>query len=298
MYIGLNRPPMDDLIRVKYHESETVATPDELKHNLVRGALQRTGFDRMIEITSQADVPDGTGMGSSASYLVGLLNALHVLKESNISRKQLAEMAFDIATKDLGLPDGKQDFYAAAMGNFSVLEIGKDGTTQASLGNVSHEAQRIFENNSLLFYTGVRRSSSELLKEQQTKLKDNEAQALALKHEIKRIGREVLASFEKGDLDAFGRLMDEHWRVKRDMSQKMSNSAFDELYDNVKKAGALGGKILGAGGGGFFLVYAQPDAQKNVRAEFEKVGMREMPFKVDAGGTHVIINHSRERNTI
>jgi D-glycero-alpha-D-manno-heptose-7-phosphate kinase len=298
MYIGLNRPPMDDLIRVKYHESETVASPDELRHNLVRGALKRTGFDKMIEITSQADVPDGTGMGSSASYLVGLLNALHVLKELNTSRKQLAEMAFEIATKDLGLPDGKQDFYAAAMGNFSVLEIESDGTTRASLGHVTSDTQRDFENNCLLFYTGVRRSSSELLKEQQTKLKDNETKALALKHEIKRIGRAVLAAFESGDLETFGRLMDEHWRVKRDMSQKMSNSAFDDVYEKVKQAGALGGKILGAGGGGFFLVYAQPDAQKKVRAEFESVGMREMPFKVDAGGTHVIINHSRERNTI
>lgn len=151
MYIGVNRPPIDDLIRVKYHESEMVDRLDNLVHNLARGALTRTGFNKMIEITSKADVPDGTGMGSSASYLVGLLTALYALKDVNRSRRQLAEEAFNIATVDLGLPDGKQDFYATALGNFSVLRIAKSGKVAVEIADVLPETQRRFEEQSLLF---------------------------------------------------------------------------------------------------------------------------------------------------
>src|SRR3989338_10797626 len=127
MYLGLLRPPIDDLIRIKYRQSEEVARLADLTHNLARAPLQRTGIGKMIEISSLAEVPDGTGLGSSGSYLVGLLNALHALKGENVSRRQLAEEAFEIATEDLGLPDGKQDFYLASFGNFCVLDIAQTG---------------------------------------------------------------------------------------------------------------------------------------------------------------------------
>ncbi|OGH69729.1 MAG: hypothetical protein A2754_03615 [Candidatus Magasanikbacteria bacterium RIFCSPHIGHO2_01_FULL_47_8] len=298
MYIGLNRPPADDLIRLKYRDSEEVEKIADLKHNIARAALQRTGVAKMVEISSMADVSDGTGLGSSASYLVGLLNALHILKGENISRRQLAEEAFEIATEDLGLPDGKQDFYLAAFGNFCILDIAQDGSVMVSPAKVSRGTQQEFEKRTLLFYTGLRRSSVDILQEQQVKLKASDFDALTLKHEIKRIGQEILRSMEANDLDKFGRLMDEHWQVKRRMSQKMSNDSFDELYDKVKSVGVLGGKIVGAGGGGFFLVYCQDGSQTAVRKIFADYSMREIDYRVDAGGTQVILHRPRSLNTI
>ena len=298
MYLGVNRPPADDLIRVKYHDSETVAHIDELKHNSARAALQRTGLAKMIEISSMADVSDGTGLGSSASYLIGLLNALHTLKGENISRHQLAEEAFEIATEDLGLPDGKHDFYLAAFGNFCILDIATNGEVTVHPARVARSTQQEFENRTLLFYTGVRRSSVAILREQQVHLEAGEERTVSLKHEIKRIGKEILQAFETGNLDHFGELLDKHWQVKKGMSSKISNEIFDEIYAKVKKAGVIGGKILGAGGGGFFLVYCQDGAQTAVRRIFAEYGMREVNYRVESGGTQIVVNHPRGFNTI
>lgn len=293
MYIGVNRPPVDDLIRLKYRDSEEVATLEEVKHHLAKAALRRTGVDRMVEISSKADVSDGTGMGSSASYLVGLLHALHTVKGENISRRHLAEEAYEIATVDLKLPDGKQDFYLASFGNFCVLDIAKSGSVTVSNANISKKVTEEFERRTLLFYTGVRRSSTEILREQEKHLRANKADAVELKHEIKRIGRTILNVFESGRLDEFGALLDEHWELKRRMSAKMSTGAFDSLYERAKKAGALGGKIVGAGGGGFFMVFCKEGKQEAVRRVFQKEKMREVLFTVDSAGTQVLVNKPR-----
>lgn len=298
MYLGINRPPADDLIRLKYRESEEVERLSDVRHHIAQAALRRTGVDHQVEITSMADVSDGTGLGSSATYLVGLLNALHTLKGENVSRRQLAEEAFDIARNDLHLPDGVQDFYLASFGNFVVLDIDHSGSVDVKQARVSRATQERFEQTVLLFYTGVRRSSTELLQEQKSKLQEHEWDAVQRKHEIKRIGKEILANFESGDLDQFGRLMDEHWRVKKGMSKKMSSDAFDDLYEKIKKEGALGGKIVGAGGGGFFLVYAPREAQPGVRRLFHERSMREVAWRVDASGTHVLVHRPRSINTI
>lgn len=293
MYIGLNRPPADDLIRLKYRESEEVERVDELKHALARAALTRTGIDKMIEISSKADVSDGTGMGSSASYLVGLLNALHALKGENISRRHLAEEAFETATNDAGLPDGKQDFYLASFGNFCVLDIAPSGAVTVSNANISRKVQEDFERRTLLFYTGVRRKSEDILREQQQHIQEHKQNAIELKHQTKRIGQNIFNLFEAGRLDEFGALLDEHWRLKRNMSAKMSNSFFDELYEKAKRAGALGGKIVGAGGGGFFLIYCPEGTQDAVRRVFAAQGLREVLFSVDSAGTQVLVNKPR-----
>lgn len=298
MYVGLNRPPIDDLIRLKYRESEEVRELKDLKHNLARAALQRTGIAKMVEINSAADTPDGTGLGSSASYLVGLLNALHALKDENMSRRQLAEEAFEIATKDLGLPDGKQDFYLASFGNFCVLDIAQDGNVTVRNANISRATQECFEKRTLLFYTGVRRSSVEILQEQQIGVRENKIDAIELKHQTKKIGQEILAAFEAGELDNFGRLLDAHWKIKKQMSAKMSNDNFDEIYTKVKNCGALGGKIVGAGGGGFFLVYCREGSETAVRNVFGEYGLREVPFRIDSAGTQILLNRSRSTNTI
>ncbi|HEU0051219.1 MAG TPA: galactokinase, partial [Patescibacteria group bacterium] len=215
-----------------------------------------------------------------------------------VSRRQLAEEAFDIARNDLHLPDGVQDFYLASFGNFVILDIDHSGAVHVSHAQIKRETQEQFEQNVLLFYTGVRRSSTELLQEQKMKLEFDEWDAVQRKHEIKRIGKDILACFESGDLDKFGRLMDEHWRVKKGMSQKMSTDLFDEIYEQIKREGALGGKIVGAGGGGFFLVYAPREAQPGIRRIFQERGMREIAWRVDAGGTHVLVQRPRTVNTI
>lgn len=293
MYIGVNRPPADDLIRVKYRESEEVSSVDELKHILVKAALKHTGIDRMIEISSKADVSDGTGMGSSGSYLIGLLNALHTLKGDRLSRRHLAEEAYDIATKILGLPDGKQDFYLASFGNFCVLDIAQNGGVTVSNADISRKTQENFERRTLLFYTGVRRSSSPILQELQKNVRGGNQDAIALKHETKRIGQRILNVFETGQLDEFGELLDEHWKVKRKMSAQMSTDAFDALYEAAKRVGALGGKIVGAGGGGFFLIYCREGTQESVRKVFAERDLREIPFSVDSTGTQVLVNKPR-----
>ncbi|MFZ2522323.1 MAG: galactokinase [Minisyncoccia bacterium] len=298
MYIGANRPPVDDLIRVKYHESETVSDVNDLRHGLAKYALKRTRLNKMIEISSKADVPDGTGLGSSASYLVGLLNVLHTLNGRNISRRQIAEEAFQIATKDLDLPDGKQDFYVTSFGNFTVLDIDKNGNVKVSNAKVSSDTQKKFEDQTLLFYTGVRRSSTDILKEQQKKIKSNDLKSIKLKHEIKKIGQQIHKVFEEGDLDTFGKLMHKHWELKKKMSDKMSNDIFDEIYEKVRKQGVVGGKILGAGGGGFFLVYCRKGTQNAIKKIFSNYKMRHIPIRVDSGGTQIIVNHPRNSNTI
>jgi len=298
MYLGLNRPPTDELIRLKYSESEEVEKIIDLKHNLARAALQRTGIAKQIEISSMADVSGGTGLGSSASYLVSILNGLHALKGENVSRWQLAEEAFEIATEDLGLPDGKQDFYLAAFGNFCVLDIAKNGEVTVLPAKITRATQEEFEKKTLLFNTNISRSSVNVLKEQQDDLRANKINKVDLKHKTKEIGEKILTAFESGDLDSFGRLMDEHWNLKRQMSNKMSTDGIDEVYLEAKKLGVLGGKIIGAGGGGFFLVYCTDGSQTAVRELFKQKGFNEIDYKVDSSGTQVIVNKSRLTNTI
>lgn len=293
MYVALNRPPVDDLIRLKYKESEEVAHVTAVKHRIARIALQRLGIGKMVEIASLADVPDGTGLGSSGSYLVGLLNALHTMKSEQLTPCQLAEEAFNIATVDLGLPDGKQDFYAAALGGFSVLEIEKSGIVNVARPNIHPDTLREFENRLLLFYSGIKRSSEGILNEQQDSVREGNETIIQLKHETKKIGREILAAFEKGDLNQYGNLLYEHWELKKQMSADMTGPLFDALYDNAIKKGALGGKIIGAGGGGFFMVFCGEGAQSAVREIYKEANFREVPFRVDNTGARVLLDHPR-----
>ena len=210
-----------------------------------------------------------------------------------MSRRHLAEEAFDIATRDVELPDGKQDFYLASFGNFCVLDIAPSGAVTVSNANISKSTQDAFERRALLFYTGVRRSSEDILREQQTSVSKNQSEAIELKHQTKRIGQNILNVFEADRLDEFGWLLDEHWAIKRKMSNKISNDKFDEIYKKAKQAGALGGKIVGAGGGGFFLIYCRERTQPAVRKIFSQYGLREIPFAVDSAGTQVLVNKPR-----
>lgn len=298
LYVAVNRPPIDNLIRLKYSGSEEALHVCDVKHHIARAVLQRAGIGRMIEIASLADVPAGTGLGSSGGYMVGFLNALHTLKNEKITQPQLAEEAFDIAHNDLKLPDGKQDFYATAMGDFCVLEIAKDGKVGLTRPNISQATREEFERRLLLFYSGVSRLSENILNEQQASVREGNETIIELKHETKRIGRKISASFEKGDLDSYGNLLHQHWELKKRMAVNMTSPFFDSIYTQARKNGALGGKIVGAGGGGFFMVFCQEGAQEEIRKLYQEANFREVPFKIDTTGTQVVLNHSRDKNTL
>lgn len=298
LYVAVNRPPVDDLIRLKYKDSEEVSHVYELKHRIARAALERLGVGKMVEIASLADVPAGTGLGSSGGYLVGFLNALHTLKGENISPENLAEEAFDIAHNDLNLPDGKQDFYATAMGDFCALEISPDGKVETKRPNISQSTRDLFEKRLLLFYSGIKRMSEDILNEQQLSVREGNETVIELKHETKRIGREILSAFENGNLDQYGKLLHEHWELKKRMANGMTSPLFDALYKDSRKNGALGGKIVGAGGGGFFMVFCEDGAQAKIKNIYQEAGFREVSFKIDTTGTQVVLNHHRSRNTL
>jgi D-glycero-alpha-D-manno-heptose-7-phosphate kinase len=286
MYIHVDRPLIDDLVHIKYRgREEIVEDIEKLDHQLAREALRLLNIRKNIEIVSMADVPDGTGMGTSGSYLVALLLALHAYKNEVVSAGTLAEEASHIIMEVLKLPDGKQDQYAAALGGFLVLDIEPNGRVNLLRPPMARSAIERFQANSMLFYTGVQRSSAPILAAQDT----NEGSMVRAKHDIKRIGHEILAAFQAGDLNDFGRLMDRHWEVKKRMLSGMTTDRFDTMYALAKSRGALGGKIMGAGGGGFFLIYADDDHAPRVRkAMREEMGLRELPWELDYEGAKIL----------
>ncbi len=279
--VFLRTPITDDNIYFQYSQYEAVNTPEKLNHNIGREALKIAGVDKEVSIAFKADTPAGTGLGSSGSCAVSLLNALFYSKGVQKTKQELAEHAFQI-TQNLGWPDGKQDPYVAAMGGFSAFEVAKNGRVSFLKTNIARKtAERFFE-NSLFFYTGVSRVSTPILAAQ------DKAKVLELKHITKEIGYKIYRCFLSGDLDTFGQLMDEHWRNKKAMSGQMSNSRFDLIYKTAQSAGALGGKIMGAGGGGYFIVYCPTRKKKvAVRSALQRFGMREMHFAVDTQGARV-----------
>jgi len=289
MYICLNQPIVDDLVRMKYSESETVERTSQVKHELAREAFRALGIRNAVEVVSMADVPAGTGLGSSSCYLVGLLNALHTLKRDFISLHALAEEACRIELEILKKPIGKQDQYLAAYGGFTALEIAKNGKVKVTAVKIPRKIIDDLEKKMLIFYTGLSRSSLDILAGQSTATRQGNTVVLESLHKIKEIGYKVKEAIEKGDLTQFGLLMDRHWQVKKRLSTKISNTHLDQIYRTAKKNGALGGKITGAGGGGFFVFYCE-DGAVRLRKAMEQLGLREMRYRFDFEGTKVISN--------
>jgi D-glycero-alpha-D-manno-heptose-7-phosphate kinase len=289
MYICVNQPIVDDLVRMKYSETEIVKTVDEVRHELAREALRSVGIKNAIEIVSMADVPAGTGLGSSSCYLVGLLHALHTLKRDFVGLAELAEEACRIELDTLGKPIGKQDQYLAAFGGLTVLDIARDGGVAVRNARVSRETIDRLERNLLLFYTGQTRSALDILSGQSAAAERDERAVVDSLDRIKDIGYRVLDAFETGDLDRFGRLMDEHWQAKKRLSTRVTDPRLDALYDLAREHGALGGKITGAGGGGFFVFYCD-DGGACLRPALVRAGLREMRYRIDFEGTKVLSN--------
>jgi len=289
MFINVNRPPVDDLIRVKYSVSETATHLNEVKHDLAREILRFTGLEKGIEVTSVGDLPAQTGLGSSSSYAVGVLHALHTLKREYVPLAQLAEEDFKIEAEILGRPIGKQDPYLAAFGGLTVLDIAKDGKVKVRKANVSMEVADELNRNLLIFFTGKTRSADEILSEQTKSVKEEKKEVVDSMNYIKELGYEILEAAEEGNIDEIGKKFHAHWQHKKKISTKMSNPEFDKIYDAALAHGALGGKISGAGGGGFFTFYV-PGDQGDFRATMKGFGLREMRYHFDFGGTKVLVD--------
>ncbi len=271
MFICLNRRSIADRkIVIRYSQVETVDSVDEINHPLAREALKLHGIHENIELTSIADMPGKSGLGSSGSYLVGLLTALRAFKNDVASAHVIAEEACHIEMNILKEPVGKQDQYIAALGGFQVLNIDKTGRVQTHAVPVDFVTVNELVAKARVYYTGIQRSANSVLQKQDAAARkggapDKNAVVDSLIH-IKEIGHKIEKAFRDRDLDTFGRLMDEHWQQKRRLSTGVSLSVVDEMYDQVKKDfNVLGGKIIGAGGGGFLMLYT-PDKGRELDA--------------------------------
>jgi len=293
MYVAVNTPFIDRLVRVKYSVSETVESVDELKHDLAREAMKHYRLRDALEIISFADISAGTGMGSSSSYLVGLLKALAAYCRRPVPVETLAETAAHIEIDILGKPIGKQDAYIASYGGILVMEISKRGNVRCRPAAISMATLRDMERNLLVFFTGKRRQADEVLLDQNEAMRASghtrHCAVAGYLDRIKELGYETLRSLEEGRTERFARLMDRHWAVKRRLSPKISHPDIDRAYQSAKAAGALGGKLLGAGGGGFLVLYAESSHAAIDRA-MAGHGMRRLDCRFDFEGAKVLVN--------
>ena len=306
MYLNVKPPILEDTIRVQYSKLEVVHHVDELQHTLAREALRFLQIENGIEIVSIADIPSGTGLGSSSCYLVGLLNALHCLAQSQASAWQLAEEACHIELDRLQKPIGKQDQFMAAFGGLTTLEIAKNGAVSVTRAHLDMEVLQALESNIFLFYTGAARDATSILQKQDSATKKKNGTVVSSLLEIKDIGIEIRDSIVRGNLRRFGELLDVHWQAKRRLSDNVSNSQIDAWYELAKKNGAIGGKISGAGGGGFLMLYCE-DGKASLRDAMRKAGLRELNCRFEFEGSKVVFDvvsrdmrlahdHRQERN--
>ena len=275
-------------ILLKYSQLEEVDEVGQIKHPLIREALNLVAPDaRGLEIASMADIPAGTGLGSSGSFTTALLKALHANRRNIIHPHQLAEQACHIELDLLKEPIGKQDQYIAAYGGITCFRFMPDGRVEARPLQISDSTRHDLEDHLLLFFTGYTRSAGEILKEQDTRSRQNDADMAANLHFIKQIGLESRQALEQGDTHHFGRLMNTHWEHKKRRSSQMSNAKINHWYDLAIKNGALGGKLIGAGGGGFLMFYCQE--RHRLRKMLANEGLQEVRFRFDFEGTKVLI---------
>jgi D-glycero-alpha-D-manno-heptose-7-phosphate kinase len=286
VYVTLQRTPLDHII-LRYSEIERVKSVDEIKHSIIREALRLTGTQGLnIEITSMADIPAGTGLGSSGSFTTCLLRVLYKDKRAFIHPRELAEMACHIELDIMKEPIGKQDQYIAAIGGVTAFEFGKDGEVKARSLNVSDETLDLLEDNLVMVSTGFYRAASQVLREQDDRSKKNDKEMIDNLHYVKELGYKSLEAIEGGNLSELGRLMHVHWLHKKKRSAKMSNADIDGWYELALANGALGGKLIGAGGGGFLLFYTEEKVR--LRNALRKAGLREVKLGFDYEGTKIL----------
>lgn len=286
VYITLHQTMVKELI-IKYSKLERVESIDQVEHPIIREALKHVGIAAPhLEITSMADIPAGTGLGSSGSFTTALLKALHTLKKNLIHPRELAEEACHIELNLLKEPIGKQDQYIAAYGGITCFRFLPTGHVEAWPLNIDQETLFNLEDNLLLFFTGYSRSASDILKEQDDKSKQKDSDMISNLHFIKELGQKSKDSLEKGDLTEFAELMNVHWEHKKQRSGNMSNNQINAWYELARQNGALGGKMIGAGGGGFLMFYT--DDRARLRQVMRQAGLQEVRFRFNFSGTEVI----------
>ncbi len=284
MYISSHKFFEEDKIRIKYSQTETVSGLAEIKHPILRTALQKFNINGGIEVSSIADIPGGTGMGSSSSFTVGLLHNLHAATNSFASKEDLAKGACEIEIDLLKEPIGKQDQYAAAYGGLNVIEFKQNGHVTVEPVYMNRDGLVQLEKNLYLYYIGNQRSASSILAEQ----RNNTSQADKFKtlQNMVDLVYQLRDTLMAGNLDNFGSLMHENWMMKQQLASGISNPLINELYDLALKNGALGGKLLGAGGGGFMLFYCPQEKQQKLNEALHKV--RRFDFKFEQNGSQLI----------
>lgn len=288
MHIVLNNR-FEPGIRLSYSRTEIVDAVDQIQHPSVREALRLLGVKDKIEIVSLADVPAATGLGSSGSFTVGLLNALYARQRIVKSPSEVAEAACDIAMNMLREPSGKQDEFTASLGGIRSYEIDTQGRVTSKELRISENALSELEYGIMMFYTGITRSAGDILGKQQAKVSGGDDDAVKKMHAIKAIGLESRKALEAGDLKRFGELLHEHWVLKRGITKGMSTDSVDSWYADARENGALGGKLVGAGGGGFLMLFCLEGREK-VRSALARRGLAEMRFRFDFEGSKVIYN--------
>lgn len=288
VYVTVMRP-FTEGVYLKYSDLEHVATVDEVRHPIIREALRMQNLRTpQIEITTLADIPAGTGLGSSGSFTTALLKSLYAHRRQLILPQELAELACHIEIDRLGEPIGKQDQYIAAYGGLTCFTFHKDDTVTAVPLKASMETLFDLEDNILLFFTGYSRSASDILRDQKDRTQNSDNEMLKNLHFVKGLGYRSKDALEAGDAMKFGELMHDHWEHKKRRSGGMSNPKIDEWYEVGMKNGAVGGKLVGAGGGGFLMFYA---ADRNkLRHAMRKAGLEEVRFGFDFEGTKVVLS--------
>ncbi len=288
VYVTIMRP-FSEGIYLKYSQLEQVPRTDEVKHPIIREALHLLDFKTpQVEITTLADIPAGTGLGSSGSFTTALLKALHTHRKRHIHQEELASLACHIEIDRLGEPIGKQDQYIAAFGGITCFEFRRDDTVATSPLKISMETMFDLEDNLLLFFTGFSRSAGGILKEQHVRSQSHDSEMINNLHYVKELGLRSKAALEQGDSRMFGELMHEHWEHKKKRSGGMSNRDIDTWYELGMRNGAVGGKLVGAGGGGFLMFYASD--RNRLRRAMAGAGLEEVRFKFDFEGTKVVMS--------
>ncbi len=301
MYVMTNPPGVDRKIRLHYTQSEVVDHVSEVRHELAREALRFHGIEDGMEISSMADLPAGTGVGSSSCYLVGLLLALHQYRRDFVSLERLAEEACYIELNLLEKPIGKQDQYMAAFGGLTVLEIMHNGEVEVRQVTMRESAINELVNHTHIYYTGLNRNAVSVLEDQNAAMRGNASARMPVEtslNGIKQLGYEILDAIEHENFDDWGRLLHRHWEHKRRMSGKISASAWDQIYDEARERfGVLGGKIMGAGGGGFLMLYCPADGRA-LEDFMRERGMPRLYYDLEREGAKTVANVSSTQSMI
>lgn len=281
-YISIHPYFNENQTLLKYSENELVDSPDQIRHRIFRQVLTDMGIHG-VEISSTADIPGGTGLGSSSTFTVGLLNSLNCYKGKFVSKDKLAKLACEVEIEKLGNPIGKQDQYGAALGGLNFIKFNQDGSVSHEPILMEGKTYKELQKNLLMFYTGTTRSANTILAEQTKNITSEDKARNLLK--MCGLAKDMKVALENNDISSFGRILDEGWQLKKELASGIANPAIDEAYEIAMKNGALGGKLLGAGGGGFLLFYCEEEKQEQLK---KAIGLKELDFSFERDGTSVI----------